>query len=231
MAPVARVLALRSWDQPGPPRGSVATVIVLSPIRGELTPSDVISLVAIALGIVESLVLTVTVVVAVLQIRQEARHHRQDVRTLLATFRGTIHAQILSYLGDLNRMMLEYPEEVKGLFAGFQQSSADVVRQYCYVYGVLDLLNYIVLHEDLVDPYVRSHLNGLALLLYVEPRMHKLFLDVKDQQSQSLLEYLERFVEPLARAAMEEAKRAEADKETAPGDQEASKGRRAAPPR
>ncbi|GAI21517.1 unnamed protein product, partial [marine sediment metagenome] len=56
--------------------------------------------------------------------------------------------------------------------------------------------NYLVLHEDVVDPYVEKHLRNLASLLYTEPRMRKIFDEVKNQQSEALVTYLENKVKP-----------------------------------
>ena len=42
-------------------------------------------------------------------------------------------------------LMLNYPDDIRGMWVGFEELPSADVRQYCYVYGVLDLLNYMVL--------------------------------------------------------------------------------------
>jgi len=92
--------------------------------------------------------------------------------------------------------MLEFPNDIKDVFKDFTDSSAEDIRRHCYVYAILDLLNYVVLHEDVVDPYVEKHLRNLGSLLYTEPRIKEIFDEVRDHQSEALVTYLENKVKP-----------------------------------
>ena len=143
------------------------------------------------IAIAQSAILLITIIIMIVQYRQASKHHRDDLENILRTFRSQIHERILSNLLGLNRIMLEYPKDIKNAFKGFENSSAEDVRLHCYVYAILDLLNYLVLHEDVVDPYVKNHLRKLASLLYTEQRMKEIFEEVKDHQSEALISYLE----------------------------------------
>ena len=148
------------------------------------------------IAIIQSAILLITIIIIIVQYRQASKHHADDLKNILRAFRSQIHERILSNLLDLNRIMLEFPNDIKKAFKGFANSSVEDVRCHCYVYALLDQLNYLVLHEDVVDPYVEKHLRNLASLLYTEPRMRKIFDEVKDQQSEALVTYLENKVKP-----------------------------------
>ena len=87
-------------------------------------------------------------------------------------------------------------EFIKNVFKDLANSSTEDIRGRSYVYAILDLLNYLVLHEDVVDPYVKKHLRNLAALLYTEPKMKQIFDEVKGHQSEALVAYLENMVKP-----------------------------------
>jgi len=161
--------------------------------------SDWLLVAGITIGIIQTLALTTTLVLVYILLRQEAQNNRHDRRILTETLRNRVHTELLARLDSLNRIMLDYPDAVTRLFSGFEQMAADEVRQYCYVYAVLDLLNYLVLHFDAVDPYIRDHLKNLGMLLFLEPKMQAIFLESRDDQSRALLDYLEQEVLPLVR--------------------------------
>lgn len=148
------------------------------------------------IAISQSAILLITIIIIIVQYRQASKHHGDDLKNILRAFRSQIHERILSNLLDINRIMLEFPNDIKKAFKGFTDSPAEDVRRHCYVYAILDLLNYLVLHEDVVDPYIEKHLRNLASLLYTEPRMSEIFDEVKNHQSEALVTYLENKVKP-----------------------------------
>jgi len=147
--------------------------------------------------IVQSVVLTATIGVMLIQHLASMRHHRESMERIAESFESQVHERLISDLLELNRIMLDYPAEVKEAFEGLQNSSDALVRRNCYVYAVLDLLHYMVLHRQAVTPSVREHLHNLALLLYTEPAFREVFEEIKGVQSRELVEYLEREVAPL----------------------------------
>jgi len=148
------------------------------------------------IAIAQSAILLTTIIILIVQLRQVSKHHKDDLENILKNFRSQIHERILSNLLDLNRIMLEFPNDIKKAFKDFGSSSGSDIRVHCYVYAVLDLLNYLVLHEDVVDPYIEKHLKKLAGLLYTEPAMKEIFDEVKEHQSEALIKYLEEKVRP-----------------------------------
>ena len=165
-----------------------------------------IALASISIMAVESIVLSVTLIFMYLSIRQDAKHHREDMHQLTRTFRSSVHAQLLTYLMDLNSIALQYAEELRTLFPDY--SDAREVRQYGYVYAILDILDYLVLHEESVDPYLKVHLQKLALLLFLNPKLNDIYNDVKEHQNPLLIRYLEDEVRPVAQRLKREQNQA-----------------------
>lgn len=150
----------------------------------------------------QSTILTLTIVIMVFQYFQSEKHHKENFRQLITAFRAQVHERLLADLLGLNRIMLEFPEAVRTAFRRLAEEDDQTIRRRCYVYAVLDLLNFMVIHHDAVDPFVKKHLKNLACLLYVEPAMREVFEDVKDQQSEALVEYLETKIKPFALDSM-----------------------------
>ncbi len=148
------------------------------------------------IGIGQSLILVITIILVVLQYRQSSKQHHEDVNNIIRSFSSQIHERLLSNLLELNRIMLEFPDDIKKIFKDTQNSTAESIRGYCYVYAVIDIVHYLILHREFVDPFVEEHLKNLASLLYTEPRINEIFNSVKAQQSESLLSYLESQVKP-----------------------------------
>ena len=160
-------------------------------IKLNLDPSNWISL-------VQSFILIITIILIILQYRQSSKHHREDIKKLHQTFLSQVHERVLSNLLSLNRIMLEFPNEIKQAFHDLKHVKEEKVRIYCYVYAILDLLNYMVLHLNVIDPYIEKHLKNLAKLLYTETTLNQVFEDAKEDQSDTLIQYLETKIKPIA---------------------------------
>ncbi len=154
-----------------------------------------VTMLSVGISAIESVILTITLVLMYIQIRQDARHHRESMSELTRSLQSSIHAQILSYLMELNKIPLEYPHEIKDLFPDF--SDVQEVRQYSYVFAILDILDYLVLHHAYINPYLRAHLEELAMLLFLNPKLYSIYNEVKDHQNPLLVKYLEQHIKPL----------------------------------
>lgn len=158
---------------------------------------DILLIITILVGLTESVILTFVLVTILKRMRKQDQDRESSARNTAEALRSSVHTELLVRLDTLNRIMLDYPDAITKLFSGYEEMTADEVRQYCYVYSVLDSLNYLVLHAETVDPYVRDHLKNLAMLLFIEPKMQAIFLESKNDQSKALLEYLEKEILPL----------------------------------